>query len=70
MDQIKQDSDPEVVLEVMKLFLTSKPPNEQLHFWRLFRATHRNKIAKTEAPLCPDLLAAVDNRISQLMKEV
>ena len=70
MDNIKQDSDPEVVLEVRKLFLLSKPPREQLHFWQLFRTTHREKIAKTQAPLCPDLLAAVDAHIERLKKEV
>jgi hypothetical protein len=54
----------------MRLFLTGKSVAEQIHFWELFRTTHREKIRRTEAPLCPDLLAAVDNHIQRLKKEV
>lgn len=64
------ETSPETVMEVMKLFLKGKTTREQLHFWNLFRTTHRSKIAKTEATLCPDLLAAVDNHIERLKKEV
>ena len=60
----------EEVMEVMKLFLTTKPAREQLHFWELFRTTHRARIANTEAPLCPELLTSVDEHIERLRKAV
>ena len=44
-------------------------PN-QLAFWRRFRAIHRRRIAKTEAPLCPDVLKAVDAVILQLKQDI
>lgn len=42
------------------------PAVEQLTFWRKFRAIHRRRIAKTEAALCPEVLAAVDATIKNL----
>jgi hypothetical protein len=43
---------------------------DQLAFWRRFRAVHRGRIAKTEAELCPELLAAVDDHIVKLTQLV
>lgn len=46
------------------------PEVEQLKFWRKFRSIHRQRIAKTEAALCPDVLAAVDKVIEDLRLRV
>ena len=46
------------------------PPAEQLSFWRKFRATHRRRVAKTEAALCPDVFKAVDAQIEILKQRL
>lgn len=46
------------------------PTVEQLKFWQKFRTIHRQRIAKTEAALCPDVLGAVDKVIEDLRMRV
>lgn len=54
------------VLDGLLGFLREKSAKEQLRFWEKFRETHRNRIASTDAPLCPQLLYAVDEQIEAL----
>lgn len=53
-------------LDGILAFLKNMDATEQLKFWRKFRVTHRQRIANTEAALCPELLAAVDKQIKEL----
>lgn len=47
-------------------FLAGLNYTRQLEFWTAFREKHRARIAKTEAPLEPELLKEVDKRIKTL----
>ena len=53
-------------LDTLLAPIKALPATEQLTFWRKFRTVHRQRIAKTEAALCPDVLAAVDDTIKSL----
>jgi len=68
--EIPENQTFEEVMSSLDGFIKTMTVMEQLHFWRLFRTVHRDRIAKTQAPLCPDLLAALDKHIEQLLKEV
>lgn len=39
---------------------------ERLSFWRKFEKVHRQRIARTEAPLAPELLRGVREHIQAL----
>lgn len=43
---------------------------DQLTFWRKFRATHRRRIAKTEAQLCPEFMKSVDTLIDNIRQRL
>jgi hypothetical protein len=60
----------ENALDAMLAPVKAMPPGEQLKFWRRFRTIHRQRIAKTEAALCPDVLGAVDKVIEDLRMQV
>lgn len=47
-------------------FLKNMTARQQLEFWQKFRTKHRERIGNTEAPLCPELLKAVDEQIEML----
>lgn len=51
------------LLEGLGAFLNGQTYKKQLEFWEAFRARHKARIARTEAPLVPAMLKAVDERI-------
>lgn len=53
-------------LETILTPVREMPVIDQLAFWCRFRTVHRARIAKTEAALCPEVLAAVDTLIADL----
>jgi len=57
-------------LETILTPVREMPTIDQLAFWCRFRTVHRIRIAKTEAAICPEVLAAVDALIADLRDRV
>lgn len=60
------ETKPQGILGGLIPHLGTRSYADQLSFWESFRKQHRERVANTEAQLCPELFTEVDKQIARL----